>query len=110
MPDRAPLPAFPMPRGVLHASMISASTMCLPQVYRLAAFAADHVALSIRSRPICRPDGAEWNPGFIRYPTPDIASLIRATKISLPPPQRQYLFRRAQRRLVVHLAIHLHDT
>src|SRR5437899_1738672 len=27
MPDKAPLPALPMPRGVLHASMISASTM-----------------------------------------------------------------------------------
>src|SRR6185436_633811 len=30
IPDRAPLPALPMPRGVLHASIISASTMVLP--------------------------------------------------------------------------------
>src|SRR5262245_51038667 len=29
MPDSAPLPALPTPRGVLHASMISASTMAL---------------------------------------------------------------------------------
>src|SRR5258707_15247981 len=29
MPESAPLPALPMPRGVLHASMISASTMVL---------------------------------------------------------------------------------
>src|SRR5882762_7010458 len=32
MPDSAPLPALPMPRGVLHASMISASTMVFPLV------------------------------------------------------------------------------
>src|SRR4030088_1828454 len=30
MPDSAPLPALPIPRGVLHASMISASTMVVP--------------------------------------------------------------------------------
>src|SRR5258708_11313921 len=29
MPESAPLPALPMPGGVLHASMISASTMVL---------------------------------------------------------------------------------
>ena len=35
-PDSAPLPALPMPRGVRHASMISASTMVFPRlVYEL---------------------------------------------------------------------------
>src|SRR6267154_665720 len=29
MPESAPLPALPMPRGVVHAAMISASTMVL---------------------------------------------------------------------------------
>src|SRR5215469_2766550 len=33
IPDRAPLPALPMPRGVLEASMISASPMAFPQQF-----------------------------------------------------------------------------
>src|SRR4051812_28892485 len=32
MPAKAPLPALPMPRGVRHASMISASTLLFPSV------------------------------------------------------------------------------
>src|ERR1700756_2392530 len=33
IPDRAPFPALPMPRGVLQASMISASTMAFPLLF-----------------------------------------------------------------------------
>jgi hypothetical protein len=33
MPDKAPLPALPTPRGVRQASMISASAMAFSQEY-----------------------------------------------------------------------------
>src|SRR3569833_4567211 len=50
MPDSAPLPALPMPRGVLHASMISASGMMRSSEIRwLAAFAARRRPKSIRA-------------------------------------------------------------
>src|SRR5262249_3457107 len=48
---KAPLPALPMPRGVLQASMISASTMVVPSMNSLTAFAADRALKSIR--PAC---------------------------------------------------------
>src|SRR5436190_15906164 len=37
MSESAPLPALPMPRGVLHASMISASVMVVAPLYSLSA-------------------------------------------------------------------------
>src|SRR5216683_663953 len=48
MPDNAPLPALPMPRGVLHASMISASTMVFPYMILLSACGTGQVSKSIR--------------------------------------------------------------
>src|SRR4029453_17540183 len=78
IPDKAPLPALPMPRGVLHASMISASTMVFP------------------SRSV------DW-PHLLPI------KLQSQMATSLPSPQRQDLFCRAQMRLVDHLAIDLHD-
>src|SRR6202048_3980943 len=48
MPDNAPLPALPMPRGVLHASMISASTMVFPYMILLSACGGGQVSKSIR--------------------------------------------------------------
>src|SRR6266478_7121240 len=47
MPDSAPFPALPMPRGVLHASMISASIMIFPSS-ALPSFGADRISESIR--------------------------------------------------------------
>src|SRR5688500_6897593 len=92
MPDQAPLPALPMPRGVLHASIVSASPMVLSLCW-LAAFAADRAILSIRSRPPGS-DGAPRNPRYVIT--------------SLPSPQRQNLLRSAQVRLVDHLTVDLH--
>src|SRR5216683_6521513 len=47
MPDNAPFPALPMPRGVLHASMIRASIMIFPSSV-LPPFGADRISKSIR--------------------------------------------------------------
>src|SRR5580700_92829 len=48
MPARAPFPTLPMPRGVLHASMISASPMVFSLWLLLQAFEDDRVWESIR--------------------------------------------------------------
>src|ERR1700692_1732977 len=48
MPASAPFPDLPMPRGVLHASMISASTMVFPLGLFLQAFEDGRVWESIR--------------------------------------------------------------
>src|SRR2546423_5142505 len=112
MPDKAPLPALPMPRGVLHASMISASTMVLFLL-------VDWLHLppivlhcqSDQGRFVARMERIEIRDSLTASTLPpDFAALHPGYKISLPPPQRQYLLRRAQMRLVDHLAIDLHDT
>src|ERR1700730_13099443 len=48
MPDNAPLPALPSARCVLHASMISASTMVFPYMILLSACGGGQVSKSIR--------------------------------------------------------------
>src|SRR6266496_4294276 len=109
MPDKAPLPALPMPRGVLHASMISASTMvfsflllcCIcrrpSRKVNLVNEFVTRMSEAISGAFLCiRPGCRCAHPGYMIT--------------SLASPQRQYLLRRPQVRLIDHLAVDLHHT
>src|SRR5258708_2409321 len=82
MPASAPLPALPMPRGVLHASMISASAMVVPSELLIG-----HIC----SRSSVKVNSRARLPPFTR----------------LPRAKRQNLLGRPQVRLVDHLAVDL---